>query len=106
MSKSIRVEGWPTRRAPGESKTAVPISEQLRAGEGGISQPFRPTHQARRSFASKGGTWGGSHRGRPYWPCARKRTSCKPGNPQADYTFVKFAIALLRFKSCVCVPLV
>ena len=57
----------------GEPTTAVPIPEQIRAGEGGISQPFQPSHQARRSFAyNKGGIGGDSHRGRPYRPCARK----------------------------------
>src|SRR5215217_6449194 len=37
-------------RRPGESTTTVPIPEHLRAGEGAISQPFRRSHQARRSY--------------------------------------------------------
>jgi hypothetical protein len=41
-------------RRQGESKTQVPIPEHLRAGEGAISQPFRRSHQARRSYAHKG----------------------------------------------------
>src|SRR5215218_9857648 len=64
-------------RRPGESTTAVPIPEALRQGEGGISQPFRRSHQARGSFAPKGGIRGGSHRGRPYGPRTRKR---RPGH--------------------------
>jgi hypothetical protein len=33
-------------RRQGESKTQVPLPERLRAGEGGVSQPFRRGHQA------------------------------------------------------------
>ena len=46
-------------RRQGESKTQVPIPEHLRAGEGGIPQPFRRSHQARGSYAHKGGIKGG-----------------------------------------------
>jgi hypothetical protein len=46
-------------RRPGESTTQVPIPEHLRAGEGRIPQPFRRSHQARRSYAHKGGKRGG-----------------------------------------------
>jgi hypothetical protein len=61
------------RQAPGEATPALPIPEHLPASEGGISQPFRRGHQARGGFAPKGGVGGGSHRGRPYGPRARKR---------------------------------
>ena len=59
-------------RRPGESTTQVPVPEHLRAGEGTISQPFWTNHQARRSYAHKGGIRGGSHRGRPYGQRTRK----------------------------------
>jgi hypothetical protein len=48
-------------RRPGESTTTLPIPEHLRAGEGGVSQPFRRSHQARGSYAHKGGIRGGPH---------------------------------------------
>jgi hypothetical protein len=60
-------------RRPGESTTTVPIPEHLRAGEGGISQPLLRSHQARRSYAHKGGIRGRSHRGRPYGQRTRER---------------------------------
>ena len=59
-------------RRQGESKTQVPIPEHLRAGEGGVPQPFRRGHQARRSYAHKGGIRGCPHRGRPYGQRTRK----------------------------------
>jgi hypothetical protein len=46
---------------PGESTTQVPIPEPLRAGEGGISQPFWRSHQARGSYPPKGGIRDGPH---------------------------------------------
>src|SRR5215208_8028916 len=60
-------------RRPGESTTTVPILEHLRAGEGAFSQPYRRSHQARRSYAHKGGKRGGPHRGRPYGQRTPKR---------------------------------
>ena len=74
MSQPIRVEGWAYMPGARVSlRLQVPIPEHLRAGEGGISQPFRRSHQARRSYAHKGGIRGGSHRGRPYGQRTRKR---------------------------------
>ena len=79
LREGTRVATYPSRgvglhaRRPGESTTTVPIPEHLRAGEGEISQPFRRSHQARRSYAHKGGKRGGPHRGRPYGQRTRKR---------------------------------
>src|SRR5215208_7472939 len=62
-------------RRPGESTITVPIPERLRAGEGAISQPFRRSHQTRRSYAHKGGIRDGPYRGHPYGQRTRKRCS-------------------------------
>src|SRR5215211_916438 len=76
--RGTHVATYPSRgvglhaRRQGECTTTVPIPEHLRAGEGAISQPFRRSDQARRSYAHKGGIRGDPHRGRPYGQRTRK----------------------------------
>jgi Glycosyl hydrolases family 15 len=53
-------------RRQGESTTQVPIPEHLRAGEGGVPQPFRTSHQAGGSYAHKGDAIRGEIEARGY----------------------------------------
>ena len=74
MSQPIRVEEWAYPRGARVSLRLRFRSHNSYARlKAKFHNPSGGGHQARGSFASKGGIRGGSHRGRPYGQLTRKR---------------------------------